>query len=86
MDDDTPGKQPPGPMTLGDMRAEGPRSLDVTCSACGYHTTVIVDAWPDETPVLSFSPLMRCIECGHMGASVRPDCTQLRGVSETRRR
>jgi hypothetical protein len=44
----TAGKKPPapsvrrrpaaiGPMTLGNMRSLGPRSLDVTCKACGHH-------------------------------------------------
>jgi hypothetical protein len=31
---------PVGPMTLGNMRSLGPRSLDVQCRACGYHTTL----------------------------------------------
>ena len=47
-----PHKRPPaptlkmrkliGPMSLGDMRLLGPRSLIVTCTACGYHTLQIV--------------------------------------------
>ncbi len=32
-------------MTLGSMRQNGVRGLFVTCSACGYHTEVNVDAW-----------------------------------------
>jgi hypothetical protein len=73
-------RKPAGPMTLGNMRSLGPRSLDVTCKACGYHTVVNVDAYPDDAPVPSFGPRMRCSRCGHLGANVRPDWTQLRGA------
>jgi hypothetical protein len=49
--------------------------------------TFNVDEWPDEVLVPSFEPHIECTKCGHLGASVRPDCTQLRGVpAETRRR
>jgi len=41
------------PMTLGSMRQNGVRGLFVTCSACGYHAEVNVDAWPDDVPVPS---------------------------------
>jgi hypothetical protein len=67
--DGTPGKkrpapsaktrEPTAPMTLGNMRSLRPRSLDVSCTACGYHTTVNVNAWPDDTPVPSLGPRMR---------------------------
>jgi hypothetical protein len=30
------------------MRQNGVRGLFVTCQACGYHTEVNVDAWPDK--------------------------------------
>jgi ribosomal protein L37E len=83
MDNDTHGKPPPAAMTLGNMRALGPHSLDVECRACGHHTSVDVDDWPDETPVPSFGSRMRCRKCGHLGASVRLDWTQLRGVPRT---
>jgi hypothetical protein len=79
-------RQPAEPMTLGNMRSLGPRSLDVTCKGCGHHTTVNVDDWHDETPVPSFGPRMRCKKCGHLGANVRPDWAQLRGVPGTPRR
>jgi hypothetical protein len=63
------------------------RSLVVTCTACGYHTTFNVDEWPDEVLMPSFGPHIACTKCGHLGASVRPDWTQLRGLpAETRRR
>jgi hypothetical protein len=75
-----------GPMTLGNVRSLGPRSLDVQCKACDYHTTVNVDNWRDTESVPAFGPRMRCRQCGHLGANVRPDWTQLRGVPGTPRR
>jgi hypothetical protein len=57
-------------MTLGNMRQNGVRGLFVTCSACGHHTEVNVDAWPDGVPVPSFGPRMRC---GKLGATAIPN-------------
>jgi hypothetical protein len=64
-------------MSLGAMRGLGPRSLDVTCNACGHRTLFDVDDWPDEVLVSSFGPRMRCARCGHLGASVRPHWSRL---------
>ncbi len=75
-----------GPMTLGNMRRLGPRSLYVICNACGHHMTFNVNEWPDEVLVPSFRPHIACSRCGHLGASVRPDWTRLRGVPGTPRR
>jgi hypothetical protein len=61
------------PMTLGNMRQNGVRGLFVTCSSCGYHSEVNVDAWPDDVPVPSFGPRMRCSKCGKLGATARPN-------------
>jgi hypothetical protein len=70
----TSGKrQPTGPMTLGNMRSLGPRDLDVTSKACGYWTTVNVDAFPDDVGVPSFGPRMRCSKCGHLRARRCPN-------------
>jgi hypothetical protein len=54
-------------------RQHGVRELFVTHSACGCYAIVNVDAWPDNLPVLSFSPRMRCRRCGKLGATVRPN-------------
>ncbi len=61
------------PMTLGNMRQNGVRGLFVTCSACGYHAEVNVDAHSDDIPVPSFGPRMRCSRCGKLGATARPN-------------
>ena len=65
--------EPIEPMTLGNMRQNGVRGLFVTCSACGYHAEVNADPWPDDVPVPSFGPRMRCSRCGKRGATVRPN-------------
>ena len=52
--------EPIRPMTLGNMRKNGVRGLFVTCSSCGYYAEVNVDGWPDDVPVPSFGPRMRC--------------------------
>ena len=65
--------EPIQPMTLGNMRRNGVRGLDVTCQHCGHHTEVNVDAHPDHVTVPSFGPRMRCTKCGHLGADARPN-------------
>jgi hypothetical protein len=67
---------PISPMTLGNVRQNGVRGLCITCRACGHHTEVNVDAWPDDVPVPSFGPRMRCRKCGNLGAMVRPDWSE----------
>ena len=34
------------PMTLGNMRQHGVRSVDATCEACGHEAVIDVDALP----------------------------------------
>lgn len=80
------GKRPTDPTTLGEMRALGVRSLYITCSSCGFASTLNVDDWQDDVLVTSFAPHMRCAKCGNLGAVARPDWTELRGMPETRRR
>jgi hypothetical protein len=65
--------EPIGPMTLGNMRRLGVRSLFTTCLACGSKTEVNVDAYPDHVPIPSFGLRMRCTRCGNMGATAIPN-------------
>ena len=70
--------EPIRPMTLGNMRQNGVRGLFVTRSACGYHTEINVDAWPDDISVPSFGPRMRCTKCGKLGATAIPNWIERR--------
>jgi hypothetical protein len=46
-----PRSQAGPPMTLGNMRANGVRSLDVSCWQCHQRTIMSADPWPDHVPV-----------------------------------
>jgi hypothetical protein len=41
-------------MTLGNMRAQGVRSLSVSCWQCHHGGVLSVDRWPDDVHVPSF--------------------------------
>jgi hypothetical protein len=43
-------------MTLGNMRANGVGSLDVSCWQCHHHAIMSADRWPDDVPVPAFGP------------------------------
>jgi hypothetical protein len=63
------------PMTLGNMRANSVRTLAVWCldRDCYYSTILDVAVYPDDVPVPSFGPRLRCERCGHLGADARPN-------------
>jgi hypothetical protein len=64
------------PITLGQMRASGVRSVNITCSSCGYASTVNADDWQDDVLIESFGPYAKCAKCakcGHVGGVARPD-------------
>jgi hypothetical protein len=46
-----PRSQAGAPMTLGNMRANGVRSLDVCCWLCHHRAILSADPWPDHVPV-----------------------------------
>jgi hypothetical protein len=55
-----PRSPPADLMTLGNMRANGERSLDVWCWQCHHRTILSADPWPDDVPVPAFGPRMVC--------------------------
>jgi hypothetical protein len=61
------------PMTLGNMRANGVRSLAVSCWNCHHQAVLTVERWPDRVPVPTFGPRMVCTCCGIIGADARPN-------------
>ena len=68
--------QPPiSPMTLGNMRANGVRSLLIHCTnvSCRHEAVVNVDAYDDDVFVPSLGLRMRCQLCGQSGADVMPN-------------
>ena len=62
-------------MTLGNMRANGVRSLLVNCSNvnCRHEAIVNLDGLNDDISVPSLGPRMRCQRCGQLGADARPN-------------
>ena len=67
-----PRSTPADPMTLGNMRANGVRSLDVSCWLCHHRAILSAEPWPDDVPVPTFGPRMVCTRCGIIGADARP--------------
>jgi len=72
----------PPPMTLGNMRANGVRTIAVWCSArgCGHHHIIDVERYGDDVPVPWFGPRLRCERCGHLGAHARPNWNATAGT------
>jgi hypothetical protein len=64
--------EPIEPMTLGNMRANGVRSLDVSCWLCHHRAILSAEPWPDHVPVPAFEPRMVCTVWGIIGADARP--------------
>src|SRR5580700_9870443 len=70
-----PRSQAGPPMTLGNMRANGVRSLDVCCWQCHHRAIVSADPWPDHVPVATFGPRMVCSRAvRHGGGDRRGTC------------
>jgi|ERR1700722_6180309 hypothetical protein len=65
--------EPIEPMTLGNMRQLGVRSLDVSCWQCHHQAVLSADRWPDDVAVPTLGPRMVCTRCGIVGADARPN-------------
>ena len=52
------------PMTLGNMRSLGVRSVSATCEKCSHEAAILVDALPDDVPVPDVALKLRCSRCG----------------------
>jgi hypothetical protein len=62
--------------TLGSMRANGVRSLAVTCPKCHHEAIISAEPWPDDMPLPLFGPRMDARNagpwaptCGRIGGS-----------------
>jgi hypothetical protein len=71
--------EPIQPMTLGNMRANGVWSLDVSCWQCHHRAIMSADLWSDDVPVPTFGPRMVCTACGIIGADVWPNWREREG-------
>lgn len=71
------------PMILGNMRANGVRSLAICCGGrwCNHQSIIDVSAYPDDVPVPAFGPRMVCTVCGAIGADARPNWNERAPVS-----
>jgi hypothetical protein len=69
------------PMTLGNMRDNGVRSLAVSCWQCHHRAILSAERWPDDTPVPTFGPRIVCTKCGMIGADARPTAGTARNLT-----
>jgi hypothetical protein len=65
--------EPIMPMTFGNMRQNGVRSLAIYCECCHDEAVMNVDQWPTDIPVPACRRRMVCTKCGIIGADVRPN-------------
>ncbi len=67
------------PATLGNMRADGVRSLLIFCNTCNHSAVFNVDRYGDDVFVPSFNSCMVCTQCGTIGAEARPNWSERPG-------
>jgi hypothetical protein len=58
-------------MTLGDMRRQGIRWVDMNCH-CGHAETLPADEFPDRLIVSGLREQLRCPRCGARPRQTRP--------------
>jgi hypothetical protein len=61
------------PMTLGNMRELGVRSLFMSCWNCHHQAVLSADHWTGDVALPTFGPRMVCTGCGIVGADARPN-------------
>lgn len=61
------------PMTLGNMRDLGPRSVVASCLTCLHSAIVNVDRFPDAFPVPDLALRMWCSKCRSRDIQTRPN-------------
>ena len=63
------------PMTLGNMREHGVRSVAAHCQdlSCGHSASVNVDHLADDVPVPDVALRLRCSACGSRNVKTQPD-------------
>jgi hypothetical protein len=73
-------------MTLGNMRANGVRTLAAWYlgRGCDHFRVLDVSGYPDDVPVPSFGPRLRCERCGHLGAEARPKWSEMHKHADER--
>src|SRR6516165_1844753 len=59
------------------MRANGVRSLDVSCWNCHHRAIMSADLWPDHVPEPTIGPRMVCTRCGIIGVDAQPNVSLL---------
>jgi hypothetical protein len=69
------------PMTLGNMRSLGVRSVSATCEKCSHEAGILVDALPDDLPVPDVALRLRCSACGSKAIKTVPRWTRARAGS-----
>lgn len=70
------------PMTLGNIRALGIRTIDAVCeeALCGRSAVVDVGALPDDVAVPDLALRLRCSRCGFKAVSTRPNWLEYRAA------
>jgi hypothetical protein len=75
------------PLTLGNMRDHGARSIDAYREAigCGHASTFHVDGLPGEFPIPDVSLRLRCSKCGSRSIYTRPAWSEMRAAGMGRK-
>jgi len=61
------------PMTIGNMRALGPRNVLATCRTCLHSAIVSADRFPDAFPVPDIALRLWCSKCRSRDIDTRPN-------------